>query len=137
LLFENLQIFEHVCLNLTYFLQIFWPMPLLLFYNTQTVPINIYFCRPLTQVHNGKPVLGSGGFLALAIWVAPRTILQCFSSIFLQFLGLFRISNQKTFFPRLPLDTETRILHLSGIWWMFFHLFVLLSGNILPDIVDS
>jgi hypothetical protein len=40
-------------------------------------------------------------------------------------------------FPRLPLDTGTRILHLSGIQWMFFCLIVLLSGNILPDIVDS
>jgi hypothetical protein len=32
-------------------------------------------------------------------------------------------------FPRLPLDTGTRTLHLSGIQWMFFHLFVLLSGK--------
>jgi hypothetical protein len=40
-------------------------------------------------------------------------------------------------FPRLPLDTGTRILHLSGIRWMFFCLFILLSGNILQDIVDS
>jgi hypothetical protein len=40
-------------------------------------------------------------------------------------------------FLRLPLDTGIRFLHLSGILWMFFHLFVLLSGNILPDIVDS
>jgi hypothetical protein len=23
-------------------------------------------------------------------------------------------------FPQLPLDTGTKILHLSGIWWMFF-----------------
>jgi hypothetical protein len=40
-------------------------------------------------------------------------------------------------FLRLPLDTGTRILHLSSIQWMFFRLFVLLFGNILPDIVDS
>jgi hypothetical protein len=40
-------------------------------------------------------------------------------------------------FPRLPLDTGITILRLSGIRWMFFCLFVLLSGNILPDIVDS
>jgi hypothetical protein len=30
-----------------------------------------------------------------------------------------------------------KILHLSGIRWMFFRLFVLLPGNMLPDIVDS
>jgi hypothetical protein len=37
----------------------------------------------------------------------------------------------------LPLDTGIRFLYLSNIWWIFFRLFVLLPGNILPDIVDS
>jgi hypothetical protein len=40
-------------------------------------------------------------------------------------------------FPGLPLDTGIRFLRLSGIRLMFFCLFVLLPGNILPDIVDS